>query len=160
MLPCVPCPAALQCCQVDLLASFQVATRRAAMQCPQCQHENAIDAKFCDNCGSPFVGTCSGCGTENRPGARFCKECGASFRASTSALSPFQPTQPQPDTEEPIPCIAPSSDSPAPARREGPLPNAQICLWCRRCIAGGDTKRPHLQRRGPRSRWRGPGLDR
>ena len=69
------------------------------MQCPQCQHENQEGAKFCDECGTPLAVRCPACGTENRPGAKFCTECGASFRASTSALSPSQPTQPQPDAE-------------------------------------------------------------
>ena len=63
------------------------------MQCPQCQHENAIDAKFCDDCGTPFAGPCSACGTENRPGARFCKACGISLVTQTPANSSSQSKQ-------------------------------------------------------------------
>ncbi len=35
------------------------------MQCPQCQHENAPDAKFCNECGTPLASRCPACETEN-----------------------------------------------------------------------------------------------
>lgn len=34
------------------------------MQCPQCQYENAPDAKFCNECGTPQALHCCACGTE------------------------------------------------------------------------------------------------
>jgi zinc ribbon protein len=30
------------------------------MQCPRCQHANRLGAKFCDECGAPFVGGAPG----------------------------------------------------------------------------------------------------
>ena len=49
------------------------------MLCPQCQQENREDAKFCDECGTPFATLCHHCGIANRPGAKFCTECGTSL---------------------------------------------------------------------------------
>ncbi len=46
------------------------------MQCPRCQHENAADAAFCDECGARLESVCSGCGESNRSGAKFCRKCG------------------------------------------------------------------------------------
>jgi class 3 adenylate cyclase/tetratricopeptide (TPR) repeat protein len=46
------------------------------MQCPRCQHENAADAVFCDECGARLESVCSGCGESNRSGAKFCRKCG------------------------------------------------------------------------------------
>ena len=30
------------------------------MQCLQCEHENASDAKFCNQCAAPFAPVCPG----------------------------------------------------------------------------------------------------
>jgi class 3 adenylate cyclase/tetratricopeptide (TPR) repeat protein len=46
------------------------------MQCPRCQHENAADGVFCDECGARLESVCSGCGESNRSGAKFCRKCG------------------------------------------------------------------------------------
>jgi len=46
------------------------------MTCPQCQHENPVDAAFCDECGARFEAACAACGEPNRPGAKFCRKCG------------------------------------------------------------------------------------
>jgi len=46
------------------------------MFCPNCQHENREEAKFCENCGSKLERTCPNCGTQNRSGAKFCDNCG------------------------------------------------------------------------------------
>ncbi len=74
------------------------------MQCPQCQHDNLADAKFCNECGIPLAMRCSACGTENPPGAKFCKECGASIVTSTPVpASPQSQRQPAPEQElEPL----------------------------------------------------------
>jgi class 3 adenylate cyclase/DNA-binding IscR family transcriptional regulator len=45
------------------------------MQCPRCQHENSLRAKFCEECATPLVRTCSNCGTQLSPTAKFCPEC-------------------------------------------------------------------------------------
>jgi len=55
------------------------------MNCPQCQTENPIEARFCYNCGMPLVLHCAGCQTELPAGARFCTNCGRPVHASTEA---------------------------------------------------------------------------
>jgi class 3 adenylate cyclase/predicted ATPase len=51
------------------------------MQCPSCGGENAEGAKFCEECGSPFVRLCPSCGQQMRPAAKFCPECGTPLQA-------------------------------------------------------------------------------
>ena len=46
------------------------------MQCPQCQHENSVTAKFCEECGQLLRPRCPACGFEPAPSAKFCPECG------------------------------------------------------------------------------------
>src|SRR5712691_4706435 len=46
------------------------------MTCPRCQHENPVDATFCDECGARLEAACTGCGEPNRPAAKFCRKCG------------------------------------------------------------------------------------
>ena len=46
------------------------------MTCPRCQHENPVDATFCDQCGARLEAACAACGEPNRPGAKFCRKCG------------------------------------------------------------------------------------
>jgi class 3 adenylate cyclase/tetratricopeptide (TPR) repeat protein len=55
-------------------------------RCPQCQHDNPGDAKFCLECGLRLVLKCLSCGTELPSGAKFCKECGQAVGGP--ALSP------------------------------------------------------------------------
>src|SRR5215213_9865423 len=64
------------------------------MQCPQCQHDNREQAKFCEGCGTRLLVKCAACGTELGPGARFCSECGTPVAGPIpTALSPAsQPT--------------------------------------------------------------------
>ena len=45
------------------------------MQCPRCQHENSLRAKFCEECATPLVRRCSNCGTQLSGSAKFCPEC-------------------------------------------------------------------------------------
>ena len=45
------------------------------MQCPQCRHENAPRAKFCEECATPLARRCSQCGADLSPTAKFCPEC-------------------------------------------------------------------------------------
>ena len=49
------------------------------MLCPNCQHENRKNARFCENCGSKLVRACPNCGTQNRPEANFCDKCGTNL---------------------------------------------------------------------------------
>ena len=58
-------------------------TFMATYACPNCQHQNPIDAAFCMNCGSKLTRACTNCGT-NLPGnARFCSNCGQPVAVST-----------------------------------------------------------------------------
>jgi class 3 adenylate cyclase/tetratricopeptide (TPR) repeat protein len=45
------------------------------MKCPRCQHESALTAKFCPECGAALVRDCTRCGTRLPAGAKFCPEC-------------------------------------------------------------------------------------
>jgi hypothetical protein len=56
--------------------------------CPSCEHENAPEARFCEQCGTDMTGpeteailegmdlVCENCGETNVPEARFCIACG------------------------------------------------------------------------------------
>jgi class 3 adenylate cyclase len=46
------------------------------MWCSSCGGENVEGAKFCAECGTPFVRLCPSCGQRMRPTAKFCSECG------------------------------------------------------------------------------------
>jgi class 3 adenylate cyclase len=46
------------------------------MKCPQCQHENPSEARFCMACGGGLRARCEECGTELPSEARFCFSCG------------------------------------------------------------------------------------
>jgi hypothetical protein len=62
------------------------------MQCPRCQHENPLGARFCNGCGARAELACAQCGQVNRAGSRFCNGCGAKLG--------------DPVTEGPQPCFA------------------------------------------------------
>ena len=55
------------------------------MICSNCQYENVIDAKFCQNCGQKLQRICSNCSTPNETTAKFCKECGTRLEEAESA---------------------------------------------------------------------------
>jgi class 3 adenylate cyclase/tetratricopeptide (TPR) repeat protein len=56
------------------------------MPCPKCSHENAPEAKFCQNCGHALQRSCAKCGTTNAPNAKFCIECGSSLQQDSPAV--------------------------------------------------------------------------
>ncbi len=59
------------------------------MQCPQCQHENPSQAKFCQECGTRFGVACVKCGSEIPGDAKFCRECGQAVGpVATTAAHP------------------------------------------------------------------------
>src|SRR3954453_18731746 len=58
---------------------------RLAMKSPNCQCENAVTAKFCEECSAPLAQTCTGCGSQMSPKAKFCSECGRSSKAVTAS---------------------------------------------------------------------------
>jgi len=49
------------------------------MNCPKCGHENAVDAKFCEECAAPLGRACSNCGSRVSSTAKFCPQCGYSL---------------------------------------------------------------------------------
>ncbi len=51
------------------------------MHCASCGFDNAEGAKFCEECGVPFVRLCPSCGQQMRPTAKFCSECGTALKA-------------------------------------------------------------------------------
>lgn len=53
----------------------------AMVACPQCNHMNDHDARFCDMCGTAMPGpkTCGQCNKVNDADARFCSGCGSTL---------------------------------------------------------------------------------
>jgi class 3 adenylate cyclase/predicted ATPase len=54
------------------------------MRCPDCQHENRGDRRFCGHCGNQLPVSCPSCGTVDEDGERFCGRCGAELAAPAS----------------------------------------------------------------------------
>jgi class 3 adenylate cyclase/tetratricopeptide (TPR) repeat protein len=52
------------------------------MKCPSCDHQNAVEAKFCEQCGAPLARACAICGAQVSSTAKYCPQCG-------TALSPI-----------------------------------------------------------------------
>jgi class 3 adenylate cyclase/predicted ATPase len=78
------------------------------MQCPQCQHENPEDARFCNSCGAKLEAVCPACGHVNPPGSRFCNACGHNLAAAPqpeplAVTQESQPTQVESLPEPTIP---------------------------------------------------------
>src|SRR5215831_13475259 len=46
------------------------------MKCSKCQHENALEAKFCEACAASLARACANCGSHVSFTAKFCSECG------------------------------------------------------------------------------------
>src|SRR5213594_2406398 len=61
------------------------------MRCPQCQHENAVEAAFCDECGARLESACPACGERNRLGAKFCRRCGGAAPSSLTSPDSYTP---------------------------------------------------------------------
>jgi hypothetical protein len=59
------------------------------MKCPQCQHENPPQAKFCLECGARVALTCTKCRSELPAGAKFCLECGEPVAPKATAEPRF-----------------------------------------------------------------------
>src|SRR5215467_7889328 len=66
------------------------------MRCPQCGHENAVEMKFCGECGTRLAVLCRQCGAGNAPAQKFCGECGARLESGASSRQ-----LPSPDTYTP-----------------------------------------------------------
>ena len=68
------------------------------MTCAQCQHENPVDAKFCNACGAKLDAACHQCGRVNPPGSRFCNECGTPLTQQSRVQGPESKVPVQPPT--------------------------------------------------------------
>lgn len=66
------------------------------MRCPDCQHDNVEDARFCGGCGSPLPIPCPRCGRSSSPGSKYCQGCGSPLTAGRS-----EPPAPEPRTYTP-----------------------------------------------------------
>src|SRR5262249_31344735 len=53
------------------------------MRCASCGVENPEAAKFCEECGTPFVRICPSCGQQVRPTVKFCPECGTALKSDS-----------------------------------------------------------------------------
>src|SRR5579862_1777526 len=51
------------------------------MKCPNCQHDNPSDAKFCEACATPMARLCANCGSPVSAAAKYCSQCGHALRA-------------------------------------------------------------------------------
>ena len=50
------------------------------MKCPNCEHENTVQAKFCEQCSTPLGRACANCGDQVSSTARFCPQCGCPLK--------------------------------------------------------------------------------
>jgi hypothetical protein len=62
------------------------------MQCPRCDIENPVDARFCEDCGARLTLTCPQCGAEASPGKRFCRSCGTALPGDSAGRGPAPAT--------------------------------------------------------------------
>lgn len=56
-------------------------------KCPECNHANPSDARFCQNCGKKLVLICRRCGTENLRDTQYCKSCGVKLAEAKFSIS-------------------------------------------------------------------------
>src|SRR5262249_14531886 len=52
------------------------------MRCESCGTENPEGAKFCIECGTPFLQFCPSCGQQMPSAAKFCPECGTPLKVT------------------------------------------------------------------------------
>ena len=71
------------------------------MKCPQCQHDNPQQAKFCLDCGARFALSCVNCGTELPADAKFYLECGQQLTQSDGTGTEVTPKYASPETYTP-----------------------------------------------------------
>jgi hypothetical protein len=62
----------------DALGSLGIGAG-VAQVCPACGARNALEARFCDDCGQRLERACPACAARNEPDAAFCNQCGAAL---------------------------------------------------------------------------------
>lgn len=73
------------------------------MECPQCQAERALGAKYCGGCGRQVQAlSCQHCGAGNPPTGKFCHECGRALVVEPAGSREAQLTTPSPEHTEEI----------------------------------------------------------
>src|SRR5829696_8676317 len=82
--------------------SREPAAKTGTWRCGRCEHENASDARFCIECGSPRGVACPSCGIVGDPADLFCSACGAS-RTATAGMSIDAPQAPIATPERVVP---------------------------------------------------------
>lgn len=75
------------------------------MTCPNCQHTNPSDARFCVNCGTKQINKCSKCETENEINSTFCKHCGNNLTTDVNQKAQKAPNQPTAAERRQITCV-------------------------------------------------------
>ena len=56
-------------------------------RCTNCGIENAVEARFCNQCATPLSRTCPKCAHPNAPDAKFCADCAAPLTSDVSKSS-------------------------------------------------------------------------
>lgn len=62
------------------------------MKCPNCEHENVAEARFCDQCATPLDRACAACGSPASSVAKFCSQCGSPLPSGLRAPRFASPT--------------------------------------------------------------------
>ena len=61
------------------------------MECLQCQHKNALDGKFCNQCAALFAPVCVACRHENTGDTKLCNQCGTILARYAVSSNPTEP---------------------------------------------------------------------
>ena len=63
------------------------------MECLKCQHDNPVEARFCEECGSAIEHVCPQCRQATSQTAKFCMACGYDL---SQPATPSEPPSPEP----------------------------------------------------------------
>lgn len=113
------------------------------MICLVCQSENPADAKFCNQCGTPFARLCPNCGATNPTTARFCNNCGTRLDAVSTATR--APAPPSPAAADGPPAVASGGQTGAGSAGQ-PTPSAASSASATEAPANGAAANPRSVR--------------
>src|SRR5262245_50200162 len=85
------------------------------MRCASCDIENPEGAKFCVECGAPFLRLCPSCGQQMPPAAKFCSECGTPLKATGKPMPATRRKSATPVRRTPRAAAHPTTTRPAAA---------------------------------------------